>query len=304
MKRYALFIAFAFVFVAGSARCEVPIDDVHFPDGGFRSYVLHAFDWDGNGILSDYEISQAKNVTLNEYTSTVYYVESLMGIEYLTALEYLQCDYSGLVTLDVSKNTALKYLSCNYNFLTSLNVSGCTELLTLNCNNNQLTALDLDSNKALNRLSCNCNYITRLDLRQNTALTNCSLDRVNMNGFADILRANAISSFWYTAALPGLVINSFVDPNITDMNLYQVNFNRYMPGSSGIYFLDEDNNDLHMGTRYSRFENGILIFDDVYNNISKVRSVTAYANDNDMLSRYYIFMGQPPNPSFFSLLYL
>lgn len=54
-----------------------------------------------------------------------------------------------------------------------------------------------------------------------------------------------------------------------------------------------------MGTRYSRFENGILIFDDVYNNISKVRSVTAYTNDNDMLSRYYIFMGQPPNPSFF-----
>ena len=96
---------------------------------------------------------------------------SLKGIEYFTALEYLDCRRNQLTALDVSQNTTLTSLHCNDNQLTALDVSQNTALTELYCGGNPLTALDVSQNTALESLNCVRNQLTTLDISRNIALT-------------------------------------------------------------------------------------------------------------------------------------
>ncbi|GHU90210.1 hypothetical protein FACS1894202_09640 [Clostridia bacterium] len=98
-------------------------------------------------------------------------ISSLNGIEYFTALTYLECVENQLITLDVSKNTALTYLGCANNQLTTLDLSPNTALIYLFCSFNPLTTLDVSKNTALEYLSCSFTPLTTLDVSKNTALT-------------------------------------------------------------------------------------------------------------------------------------
>lgn len=97
-------------------------------------------------------------------------IKSLSGIEYFTALEWLDCNTAYLTELDLSNNPALTYLDCCNNSLIKLNISKNTMLTDLYCYNNQLTELDLSNNSALVRLCCDDNNLTKLDVSNKIAL--------------------------------------------------------------------------------------------------------------------------------------
>ena len=142
------------------------VNDTNFPDATFKSWVSSNCDIDKDGFLSDEEIAAVTSIDVCNKN-----ISNLKGIEYFTALTYLDCSLNQLTSLDVSKNTALTYLSCICFQLTSLDVSKNTALTELSCGNNQLTSLNVSNNTALRRLYCDNNQLTSLNVSNNTALT-------------------------------------------------------------------------------------------------------------------------------------
>ena len=149
----------------------IAVNDVNFPDDNFRRYVSSNCDTNSDSVLSSYEIESVTgiNISLME-------IDNLKGIEYFTELNYLNCSWNSLTSLDVSKNTRLIYLSCAGNQLTELDVTQNTELTELYCNNNQLTSLDVTKNTVLETLYCYENQLTSLDVTKSTALTTLSCE--------------------------------------------------------------------------------------------------------------------------------
>ena len=144
---------------------NVTINETNFPDANFRSLVSDKYDSDHNGVLSEVERNAVK-----EMACFAKQIANLKGVEFFTALTYLECGHNQLTSLDVSKNTALTNLGCYDNQLTSLDVSKNTALTTLYCSSNQLTSLDLSKNTALTTLFCSVNQLTSLDVSKSTAL--------------------------------------------------------------------------------------------------------------------------------------
>ncbi len=147
----------------------IPIDEEHFPDPNFRSYVAENCDPDGDGLLSEEERLAVTTINVSSRGLT-----SLEGVSLFPALTRLYCENNQLTALDVSQNPALEILSCYYNQLTALDLSQNPALTDLCCFNNQLTALDLSQNPALTVLWCDHNQLTALDVSQNPALTKLS----------------------------------------------------------------------------------------------------------------------------------
>ena len=172
---------------------RIPEDmTIAFPDEKFRNYLLQNFDTNNNGVLSEEEALQVKEIKVNALGIT-----SLEGIQYFLNLERLYCVNNKLTKLDVSKNIALTHLQCYYNDLTSidvtknlsltqlwiwgnfatnsrlssLDVSHNIVLTDLRCYDNNLESLGVSNNKALKTLHCGHNKLTNLDITKNTALT-------------------------------------------------------------------------------------------------------------------------------------
>ena len=143
---------------------DVAIDEANFPDSVFREYVRNSYDTDSDGVLSDAEIADITSINVNNSNIT-----SLKGIEYFTALMYLECYSNQLTELDVTQNSNLQTLHCQDNQLTTLDVTKNTALTELAFTN--LTAIDVTKNTALTRLWCRNNQLTELDVTNNTALT-------------------------------------------------------------------------------------------------------------------------------------
>lgn len=155
---------------------------VPFKDSQFKNYCVSNFDSDLDGEIS---MVEAENVTkINAGNSTI---SSLSGIEYFPNLKELDCTFSRLTSLDVSKNTALESLYCNRNQLTSLDLSGQTALKILCCDSNQLTSLNVSGCTVLEYLFCEDNQLTGLDVSGCTALKELEcfhnmLTSLNVNG--------------------------------------------------------------------------------------------------------------------------
>lgn len=122
-----------------------------------------------NGILDDKEIEGITWIWISHENLT-----SLKGIEYLTALEHLEC-YGKLTELDLSRNTKLTELRCWRNQLTELDLSHNTKLTELLCDNNQLTKLNLSGHTALKYLRCYENPLIELNLSDCTSLSEFQL---------------------------------------------------------------------------------------------------------------------------------
>lgn len=154
---------------------EVLIDEVNFPDDNFRAYVEEAFDTDGNGKLSEEEISNVEWIEVDgAYDAdddTGVWVSSLKGIEYFSNLTSLSCEDNNLSSLDVSRNVALQRLECGGNNLSSLDVSQNINLTMLACNRNNLSSLDVSRNVNLVHLYCDNNNLASLDVSRNINLT-------------------------------------------------------------------------------------------------------------------------------------
>ncbi len=134
-------------------------DAFNFPDAAFRTYISENLDLNHNGYLSNTEINDA--TYLRPYGLSIH---SLEGIEYFTALTYLECDHNQLTTLDVSKNTNLEVLNCGNNQLTQLDLSKNPALYGLYCHNNKLTTLDVSNHTELRTLDCENNGLQVLNV--------------------------------------------------------------------------------------------------------------------------------------------
>ena len=160
------FLAFMFCVslcaFGGSAWAEVIINPSTFPDENFRNFIATTkFDKDSDGHLSDEEIA---GITTLNLTLVETKMESLNGIEYLTALKDLDCYRKGITgTLDLSQNLALESIRCYDNSITTLTLGNNTALKTLECGNNRLRELDIENNTALKTLTVNNNRLATLD---------------------------------------------------------------------------------------------------------------------------------------------
>ncbi len=125
---------------------------VEIPDIVFRSYLMamipDAFPDGGNKM--DANSSAVKN-TRYINLSSLEKIKSVKGIEYFTALTYLNCGENTLTSLDLTHNPALTELHCYKNQLTSLDLTHNPALTELHCYKNQLTSLDLSKNCKLSK---------------------------------------------------------------------------------------------------------------------------------------------------------
>ncbi len=101
------------------------IDSEHFPDGSFRDYISANIDKDGDGFLSEEEISAVSDIDVDSTG-----IASLKGIEYFTELVSLNCGNNSLISLDLSENKKLSVLSCEGN-LRNLGEPSCGAWATL-----------------------------------------------------------------------------------------------------------------------------------------------------------------------------
>ncbi|RUT70772.1 T9SS C-terminal target domain-containing protein [Flavobacterium cupreum] len=140
------------------------------PDPKFEQKLIDlGIDKDGkNGKVLTASIAVVKdlNVQFSE-------IADLTGIEDFTSLEFLNCQYNNLTSLNLSKNLNLTELYCHENLLTVLDVAVNSNLTTLQVNKNKIKSLDLSKNKKLVSLNASENDLNYLNLQNgnNTAFT-------------------------------------------------------------------------------------------------------------------------------------
>ena len=188
-------------YVAYAGIFAVYINATNFPDATFRNYVGD-FDLNTNGYLTEDEIAYVTQINVPLMNIT-----SLKGIEYFTAMTYLDCNSNKLTALDVTKNTALKNLICTGNQLSAINLSKNTALEELDCSYNKLTTLNVSTNTALTTLSCENNQLTALDVTNNTSLStlNCYGNKITkgMQALISSLRQNGGVLYVYSSENDG-----------------------------------------------------------------------------------------------------
>jgi Leucine-rich repeat (LRR) protein len=133
------------------------IPDVAFED----KLIALQIDIDGkNGKVLTSSIASVKdlNVQLSD-------IKDLTGIQDFAALEFLNCQFNFLTSLNVTKNSKLTELYTHGNDLTTLDVSANTALTTLQANKNKLTALDISKNSKLVYVNVSENALKTLNLK-------------------------------------------------------------------------------------------------------------------------------------------
>ncbi len=191
---------------------------VAIPDANFQNYLIEEYNLEfADGTVAYGDI---KGITKIDIGSSLKnwqnLIVSLEGVEYFTALTYLDCNQNELLSLNVSKNNDLSYLDCCWNQLTKLDISNNTALTYLNCwenqvthldvsentrltilycEQNQLTSLDVFKNRDLIELNCSQNELTSLDLSKNTALTFLS-SGANQLTSLDVSNNTDLTSLW------------------------------------------------------------------------------------------------------------
>ena len=168
---------FLYLFLLGSLFCKA--QNVSITDEEFKTYLLTRVIIDTN---NDNEISvqeaEAYHGEINIFYNRKIY--TLAGIEAFINITYLNCAYTNIDYLDISKNTALTKIQCDASKIASLDLSKNTALQILICGNMPLTTLDLSHNTALTSLDCSRDSLTSLDLSQNTQLqrVNCGYNKL------------------------------------------------------------------------------------------------------------------------------
>ncbi len=144
----------------------ITVDEMHFPDEIFREYVVNNFDKDSDGSLSKAEIDAVTEISISGKQE----LKSLKGIEYFVNLTSLDCSYSNLTELDVSKNTKLSDLECMDCPVASLNLKGLTDLKRLICWEASIKELDVSGLESLEYIGCGESRVKVINAAGATAL--------------------------------------------------------------------------------------------------------------------------------------
>ena len=207
--------------IASYANGDVKIDDKNFPDENFRNYVSHFFDKDKDGKLSQDELDEVKEISIDDrlyFSSKGQSDPSLKGIEYFKKLTTLKCSNYKLTELDLSKNPNLTYLDCGSNNLTSLDISKNPNLTYLNCSSDNLTSLDVTNNKDLRTLDCFGNNLTSLNVSKNINLSvltcaNNDLTSLDVRENPNLTKLNCLGNY-----LTSLDVSK--NPNLTYLGCF------------------------------------------------------------------------------------
>ena len=131
------------------AWADIPIDEAHFPDAGFRTWLrgqIYGFD----GVITDAEINNIFVVGVSNSDDCEVY--NVKGIEYFTSMTSLSVP----ATVD------------------AVDVSVCPQLESLCVSlwgNSEMTSIDLSHNPLLKEFICVGSAIRHLDLTNNPLLT-------------------------------------------------------------------------------------------------------------------------------------
>lgn len=120
--RIGLLLALVLLCLAVLASASVAVDEEHFPDKNFRSYIEKKY----GIILSDEEINGITSLYIDGLQ-----ISDLTGLEYFTELRTLDCDYNPVGSIDISQITHLSCLSCVKTNIFTLDVSQCPALVRL-----------------------------------------------------------------------------------------------------------------------------------------------------------------------------
>ncbi len=157
-----------FSIILATTLFKANAQNVNIPDANFKAYLV------GNSAINTNGDSEIQLIEAQNFTGTISCTSSnisdLTGIEFFTALTYLDCYDNQLTSLNVTNNTALTTLYFDNNQITSINISQNLALTKLGFGHNQITSIDLTQNIALTKLICNANQLTNLDLTHNIAL--------------------------------------------------------------------------------------------------------------------------------------
>ncbi len=189
-----------------SLAAEVPVDEAHFPDAAFRSYVSEKLDGNHDGQLSEEELASVTVISFEEGDAEG--CESLEGIKYFRNLGTLRCENRKLKTLDLSGMSKFGALSCSNNQLTELNLEGTVNFVELYCSNNQLTSLEIESLEGMTFLYCGNNRLTNLKLQGDCWCLSCDhneLRSLDISGSVCYLNAR----FNYITEPSGNVVGGF-----------------------------------------------------------------------------------------------
>ena len=163
-------------------ECKIDEDNknIIFEDASFKAYMIANFDKDKDG-----EISYDEALSVNRIVVCTDTIASMVGIEYMTNLTYLNCNGSHvwnnatakyddggiLKSLDVTKNTKLQRLYCGFNEFTELDVTNNTSLGLLYCDGNELRSIDISKNASLYSFKANDNLLESINVRNNPKLS-------------------------------------------------------------------------------------------------------------------------------------
>ncbi len=201
---------FKAMLLGASSSNEIASTQFSSLDGSAGSY--NSIDTNGDGEI---QVSEASVIKYLDLTFS-FYMNNLEGISSFTNLQFLDCSFHYLQSINLSALTSLKYLICYENQFTSLDVSGLINLEVLSCFENQLTVLDVSSLINLKKLDChstqiqsinvsglsnlkqlNCNYnlLQSIDLSSLTNLQSleCSYNQIpslNINGLTNLQTIN------------------------------------------------------------------------------------------------------------------
>lgn len=181
------------------------------PDSNFEDKLIELkIDIDGkNGKVLTSTIASVKdlNVQLSD-------IKDLTGIQDFTSLEFLNCQFNLLTTLNVAKNSKLIELYTHGNDLTTLDVSANTALTTLQVNKNKLTALDISKNSKLVYINVMENKLKTLNLNNNNninftsallslnpTLSCIKVDSPSFAGSSNVFFKDATASYSATCSL-------------------------------------------------------------------------------------------------------
>ncbi len=168
---------------------ELAISEQNFPNPCFRSLISEEVDTDGNGYLSDDEISAFEYLSINgDYSD---FSGELTGIEYLYGLTHVQVyNVTGLTALDtgalagvysvdcsntpdlssVNVNPAIHYITLENTSLSSFDVTGYPELTDLILTGNTISSIDISNNPELCFIDFSGTNITSIDISNNPRL--------------------------------------------------------------------------------------------------------------------------------------
>jgi V8-like Glu-specific endopeptidase len=192
----------------------IKINEENFPDENFRAFLKEQCG--GDTILTEKTIKSI--TTINVCSRNI---KSLKGIELFTALEYLDCSYNQLTSLDVSNNTTLTRLECYQNQLTSLDVSKNTALKELFCYDNKIKgeAMDALVESLPNQSSAEMRIIDLSSSSEKNVCTTIQVNTAKEKGWRVLTSSgNDYEGSSDPSGIHGITLDDNVNTSIYDLN--------------------------------------------------------------------------------------